>query len=48
MRYSRPARVTRELLADLEKLGLMEKIEPHVLPLAKCDRSGDIGGGPHR
>jgi valyl-tRNA synthetase len=32
----------KRVVADLEKLGLMEKIEPHVLPLAKCDRSGDI------
>jgi valyl-tRNA synthetase len=32
----------KRVVADLEKLGLMEKIEPHTLPLAKCDRSGDI------
>jgi len=32
----------KRVVADLERLGLMEKIEPHVLPLAKCDRSGDI------
>ena len=32
----------KRVVGDLEKLGLLEKIEPHVLPLAKCDRSGDI------
>ena len=32
----------RRVIADLEKLGLLEKIEPHVLPIGKCDRCGTI------
>jgi valyl-tRNA synthetase len=32
----------KRVLADLEKLGLLEKIEPHVLPIGKCDRCGTI------
>ena len=32
----------KRVLADLEKLGVLEKIEPHVLPIGKCDRCGTI------
>ena len=32
----------KRVVADLEQLGLLDKVEPHTLPLAKCDRSGDI------
>jgi valyl-tRNA synthetase len=32
----------KRVVADLEKLGLMEKIEPYPLALAKCDRCGTI------
>jgi valyl-tRNA synthetase len=32
----------KRVLADLEKLGLIEKIEPHALAISKCDRCGTI------
>jgi valyl-tRNA synthetase len=32
----------KRVVADLVKLGLMEKIEPYSLAIAKCDRSGDV------
>ena len=32
----------KRVVADLEKLGLLDKTEPHSLAIAKCDRSGDI------
>lgn len=32
----------KRVVADLEKLGALEKIEDHKLPLAKCDRCGTI------
>jgi valyl-tRNA synthetase len=30
------------VVADLEKLGLLEKLEPHALAISKCDRCGTI------
>jgi valyl-tRNA synthetase len=32
----------KRVVADLEKLGLMEKIEPYPLAISKCDRCGTI------
>src|SRR3979411_78222 len=32
----------RRVVADLEKLGLLEKVEPHVLAISKCDRCGTV------
>jgi valyl-tRNA synthetase len=32
----------KRVLADLEKLGLIEKIEPYPLAISKCDRCGTI------
>ena len=32
----------KRVVADLEKLGALEKIEPHTLPISKCDRCGTI------
>jgi len=32
----------KRVLADLEKLGLIEKIEPYTLAISKCDRCGTI------
>jgi valyl-tRNA synthetase len=32
----------KRVVADLEKLGLLEKIEPHPLAISKCDRCGTI------
>jgi valyl-tRNA synthetase len=32
----------KRIVADLEKLGLLEKIEPHALAISKCDRCGTI------
>ncbi|HME09120.1 MAG TPA: valine--tRNA ligase, partial [Bryobacteraceae bacterium] len=32
----------KRIVADLEALGLLAKVEPHQLPLAKCDRCGTI------
>jgi valyl-tRNA synthetase len=32
----------KRVVADLEKLGALEKIDPHVLPIGKCDRCGTI------
>ncbi len=32
----------KRIVADLEKLGLLEKIEPYALALSKCDRCGTI------
>jgi len=32
----------KRVIADLEKLGLMEKIEPYPLAISKCDRCGTI------
>ncbi len=29
-------------MADLERLGLLEKIEPHKLPVPRGDRSGAV------
>jgi len=32
----------KRVVADLEKLGLMEKVEPYTLAISKCDRCGTI------
>jgi valyl-tRNA synthetase len=32
----------KRVVADLEKIGALEKIEPHVLPIGKCDRCGTV------
>ena len=32
----------KRIVADLEKLGLLEKMEPYALALSKCDRCGTI------
>jgi len=32
----------KRIVADLEKLGLLEKVEPYTLALSKCDRCGAI------
>ena len=32
----------RRVVADLEKLGLIEKIEPYALAISKCDRCGTV------
>jgi len=32
----------KRVVADLEKIGALEKIEPHLLPIGKCDRCGTI------
>jgi valyl-tRNA synthetase len=32
----------KRVVADLEKLGLLEKIEPYALAISKCDRCGTI------
>jgi valyl-tRNA synthetase len=32
----------KRVLADLEKLGLIEKIEPYTLAISKCDRCGAV------
>ncbi len=32
----------KRVVADLEKLGLLEKIEPHAFAISKCDRCGTI------
>ncbi len=32
----------KRIVADLEKLGLLEKVEPYTLALSKCDRCGSI------
>ena len=32
----------KRVVADLEKLGLLEKVEPYALALSKCDRCGTI------
>ncbi len=32
----------KRVVADLEALGRLAKVEPHTLPLAKCDRCGTI------
>src|SRR4029077_2274693 len=32
----------KRVLADLEKLGLIEKMEPYTLAISKCDRCGTI------
>ena len=32
----------KRIVADLEKLGLLEKVEPYALALSKCDRCGTI------
>ena len=32
----------KRVVADLEKIGALEKIEPHALPIGKCDRCGTI------
>ena len=32
----------KRVVVDLEKLGLIEKIEAYGLSIAKCDRSGDV------
>jgi valyl-tRNA synthetase len=32
----------KRVLADLEKLGLIEKVEPYTLAISKCDRCGSI------
>ena len=32
----------KRVVADLEKLGLLDKIEPHTLPIGKCDRCGTV------
>jgi valyl-tRNA synthetase len=32
----------KRVVADLERLGLMEKIEPYTLAISKCDRCGTI------
>jgi valyl-tRNA synthetase len=32
----------KRVVADLEKLGLLEKVEPYTVALSKCDRCGSI------
>ena len=32
----------KRVVADLEKLGALEKIEPYLLPIGKCDRCGTV------
>ena len=32
----------KRVVADLEKLGALEKIEPYPLPIGKCDRCGSV------
>src|SRR5579871_2259906 len=32
----------KRVVADLEKLGALEKIEPHALSIGKCDRCGTV------
>ena len=32
----------KRIVADLEKLGLLEKVEPYALALSKCDRCGTV------
>jgi valyl-tRNA synthetase len=32
----------KRIVADLEKLGLLEKVEPYALAISKCDRCGTI------
>ena len=32
----------KHVVADLEKLGALEKIEPYTLPIGKCDRCGTV------
>ena len=32
----------KRVVADLEKLGALEKIEPYPLPIGKCDRCGTV------
>jgi valyl-tRNA synthetase len=32
----------KRIVADLDKLGLLEKIEPYVLGVSKCDRCGTV------
>jgi len=32
----------KRVVADLEKLGLLEKIEPYALAISKCDRCGTV------
>ena len=32
----------KRVVADLEKIGALVKIEPHALPISKCDRCGTI------
>ncbi|HYL36083.1 MAG TPA: valine--tRNA ligase, partial [Bryobacteraceae bacterium] len=32
----------KRVVADLEKLGLLEKIEPYTLAISKCDRCGTV------
>jgi valyl-tRNA synthetase len=32
----------KRVVADLEKLGLLDKIDPHTLPIGKCDRCGTV------
>jgi valyl-tRNA synthetase len=32
----------KRVIADLEKLGLLEKIEPYALAISKCDRCGTV------
>src|SRR5580704_8311013 len=32
----------KRVVADLEKIGALEKIEPHLLPIGKCDRCGTV------
>jgi valyl-tRNA synthetase len=32
----------KRVVADLDKIGALEKIEPHVLPIGKCDRCGTV------
>jgi valyl-tRNA synthetase len=32
----------KRVVADLDKLGLLEKIEPHALAISKCDRCGTV------
>src|SRR5580704_1655504 len=32
----------KRVVADLENIGALEKIEPHLLPIGKCDRCGTV------
>jgi valyl-tRNA synthetase len=38
---------SKRIVADLEKQGLLEKVEPYSLALSKCDRCGIRERRPH-